>query len=939
MSKLIKKFQSPWMSMPVSSYYDYPAGVKEIPKAVKELDNAARTWAMTTAATINVGENLGKYGDLQDTHLYGKKDREEAVLSSGNYIKGNESDQSISDNLFRRKYPVYRRGPDQVPITGELTYIGRGIGGDPFTYRKMKNGTYREGFYVPKSSNEFTNQALIFPGSYNSFWFHDRQGNVYRYSLDLNDYGGKGGTTASIAGKILDFLGTPAVQVTGMVKQIENGRHINIHDKNFDQTLAGQKIKEIINKRGLDYGAWKENPRSDNQLLQEVVVTPRKFWDMRNYTTPSFKTHKKGGLLKKYQNPDSPLNKKIHKLFNESKESYRKFFSSDDYKERLMRTGVEYDPDVYNTIFDNINLEQIGEARTLDKGRMLGMPGAIYYGPGTTEKDVDENYLNSAVYGTAAASVVKSIPYNEKMKEYNKSVYERAQKIGKQAWMENPNNNGSLPEEPFSWDYYGDDGFPRSAAIEVYGLAAKEGLTPEEWIEKYPDSTQARMLKAFFVTNKGSAHYLKHFVQNDQQPKDYNQSPLETLYARRGARLIPKAQFGTGLFKRGLNWLSNHMAPTREQTMFEVQNNARAEKREKQSNGRQLKDLQKDLIKYGYLPKGADDNKIGPQTRKAIQAAKNDGFKIDGYNLTAPKKLLKKKEESKKENNKEEPSFFDKLVNFFTGEPQSEEQYIKEKQKETREKAALINKSTATPTFPIGNYMVGHDFDYYGNTADGEGSAKNMTEKEVKDLFTKYKKQAETYLKKHKDIPEESKRQIKRAIDYYDKVIKDPKTVAKPGQGIGFGCIFSASHGYKQDGLSSSNQNVFANNIQLANDAMNNPNSSYELLPFKGTKLQIGDIIQIGKSGEGRRGPHHAVMVTGFNIFGTPLVTQTNADTAGMDDRDINSLWSYLGVLGASLGDDEGKPGYQPQGLQIIRFKGSPSDRKKWASEYASSRR
>jgi len=31
-------------------------------------------------------------------------------------------------------------------------------------------------------------------------------------------------------------------------------------------------------------------------------------------------------------------------------------------------------------------------------------------------------------------------------------------------------------------------------------------------------------------------------------------------------KLIPKAQFGTGLVKRGLKWLSEHTAPTQEQT-------------------------------------------------------------------------------------------------------------------------------------------------------------------------------------------------------------------------------------------------------------------------------------------------------------------------------------------------------------------------------------
>ena len=389
-------------------------------------------------------------------------------------------------------------------------------------------------------------------------------------------------------------------------------------------------------------------------------------------------------------------------------------------------------------------------------------------------------------------------------------------------------------------------------------------------------------------------------------------------------KLIPKAQLGT-LLKKGIAWIGNHMAPTQEQTMFQHWNNQRAKLQAKQqpvTKNEGIKSLQRELIKYGYLPKGEDDGYIGKKTNFAIQQAKNDGYKIENFKLIPPKKS--------------NSSFLDRIQRFFSSKPQTYEEYVKSKQKEIREKAALINKSTATPTFPVGNFMVGHDFDFYGNTKDGEGSAKNMTQEQVRELFTKYKKQAQKYIDKHPNIPKESLSQIKNTMAYYDRVIKNPMTVATPGSGIGFGCIYSATHGYKQDGLNSSNQNVFANNIQLANDAMNNPNSSYELIPFNPLldKPQVGDIIQIGRSGEGRRGPHHAVMVTGFNFMGDPKVTQTNADTAGIDDRGIDSYIDYEKVLLAALGDDKGLPGYQPQGLQIIRFKGSPSDREKWRREF-----
>jgi len=118
--------------------------------------------------------------------------------------------------------------------------------------------------------------------------------------------------------------------------------------------------------------------------------------------------------------------------------------------------------------------------------------------------------------------------------------------------------------------------------------------------------------------------------------------------------------------------------------------------------------------------------------------------------------------------------------------------------------------------------------------------------------------------------------------------------------------------GYNQKGLSGNN--VFANNRQLADAIIRGNNTSYEILPW-GTELQIGDIIQVGNMSS-KLGPHHAAMVTGFNSFGQPLVTQTNAGSAGMEDRDINSHKAYVRVV--SRGNDDGDPytpGIQPQGL------------------------
>lgn len=412
-------------------------------------------------------------------------------------------------------------------------------------------------------------------------------------------------------------------------------------------------------------------------------------------------------------------------------------------------------------------------------------------------------------------------------------------------------------------------------------------------------------------------------------------------------QLIPKAQFGTGIVKRGLRWIERHMAPTQEQTSFTNQNRQRAELQKKKSRKRTLQDLQNDLNKLGYNV-GLADNIMGRKTRRGIAAAEADGYVIDMNNFTikGSKKVKQQqaysltlgdritaKLESIFGSSKPDIERENKRLNNSRIDYSSREAYIQSKQQEARNRAASINISTATPTFPLGNYMVGHDFDFFGNTKDGKGSAKNMTEEQVRKLFTKYKNEAVNYLNLHPNIPKESKDQINKNIKYYDRVIRNPKTVSTKGSGIGFGCVYSATQPYNQSELSGNN--VYANNKQLVDAIQRRQNTSYEILPW-GSQLKIGDIIQVGTS-KSKTGPHHAAMVTGFNTFGQPLVTQTNAGTAGIDDRDINSHSAYVRVVNRGNDDDDpNTPGIQPQGLQIIRFIGSDADRQRWQQEYES---
>jgi hypothetical protein len=56
-----------------------------------------------------------------------------------------------------------------------------------------------------------------------------------------------------------------------------------------------------------------------------------------------------------------------------------------------------------------------------------------------------------------------------------------------------------------------------------------------------------------------------------------------------------------------------------------------------------------------------------------------------------------------------------------------------------------------------------------------------------------------------------------------------------------------------------------------------------------------------------------------------------------MDDSDIDSATKYIGtVLAGKWDGDPNTPGIQPQGLQIVRFKGDSGDIKKWEREYDS---
>lgn len=192
---------------------------------------------------------------------------------------------------------------------------------------------------------------------------------------------------------------------------------------------------------------------------------------------------------------------------------------------------------------------------------------------------------------------------------------------------------------------------------------------------------------------------MNKLIKKQQQFDNY------ILYNREGARLIPKAQFGTGLVRRGLRWISNHMAPTREQTMFEVQNNRKKElqkKKEETNKSRTAADLQRDLIKFGYLSKGEDDGAIGSKTRKAIAKAKEDGYTVNMNTFTVTDT---KQKQSKR-------SLLDKLfetpILSFKKSHKNISQEEASKQKEVKKKDAItpISLDKAKKLYQNGAGMI-----------------------------------------------------------------------------------------------------------------------------------------------------------------------------------------------------------------------------------------
>lgn len=218
--------------------------------------NAAENIATTTSKKvmnyIKGAHDTGSYfsydpsmeaytGPAQDTYLLPRKLQEKEFLRRG-YIKGKDKDYGLVKRAVGdRDLPVYQRNPDAI-TRDNLTVIGNIHGWDPW---------YGS-----------TDTALEHPGSYPTAVYTDAEGNFFQKGWDLNDYGGKTGSTIGFLSDIVDRIGSPTVVTTGY-QPVSNPQ-----DKNFIQAIT-----PMMAKKGL---VPTEINGKTEWVLPEVTITGKK---------------------------------------------------------------------------------------------------------------------------------------------------------------------------------------------------------------------------------------------------------------------------------------------------------------------------------------------------------------------------------------------------------------------------------------------------------------------------------------------------------------------------------------------------------------------------------------------------------------------------------------------------------------------------------------
>ena len=179
-------------------------------------------------------ENEHGDGVAQDTYLLPRKLQEREFLKRG-YIKGKEGDYGlVKKAVGDRNLPVYQTAPDAI-TRDKLILLGN------------------DGYYVAE-------HGLEHPGSHPLATYTDGHGNFYQKAWDLNDYGGEGGSTESIAGKLLDMVGSPVVVTTG-------------YQKIKDHPWQVGALEGMMTKKGL---VPTEIDEKTEWTLPEITVTGKK---------------------------------------------------------------------------------------------------------------------------------------------------------------------------------------------------------------------------------------------------------------------------------------------------------------------------------------------------------------------------------------------------------------------------------------------------------------------------------------------------------------------------------------------------------------------------------------------------------------------------------------------------------------------------------------
>lgn len=182
--------------------------------------------------------NMDSDGVPQDTYLLPRNIQRKQFLKKG-YIEGNKGDYGlVRKAVGNRSIPIYQKNPDAIS-RDKLIVLGN-------TYSPMFDTKHR----------------LEHPGNAPTAVYTDGHGKYYQKQWDLNDYGGDGGSTAGIAGKLLDFVGSPTVVTTGFQE---------INDKTHP--WFGYIMKDIMKNKGL---VPTEIDGETKFTLPEVVVIGRK---------------------------------------------------------------------------------------------------------------------------------------------------------------------------------------------------------------------------------------------------------------------------------------------------------------------------------------------------------------------------------------------------------------------------------------------------------------------------------------------------------------------------------------------------------------------------------------------------------------------------------------------------------------------------------------